>query len=141
MGDYPLWLFAAQNGRLEYVDESLATYRRAAGSVMHSDVKSIVRILLAQRLVREDYIKTFGCPEDLRRRVQITNNLNALMASALAGDQQMFFDEYEWFRRHNPEGQSDFKLHLRFLIMKWRLSWLLRLRYYFYLRAKLIGLG
>ena len=140
MGDYPLWLFAAQKGQVEYLDESLATYRRAAGSVMHSDVKSLVRILLAQRRVREDFIGAYGCSDNARRRVQITNNLNALMASALAGDQRMFFDEYEWFRRNNPDWRGDYRYRIRFFIIKWRLSWLLRLRYYLYLRAKLIGL-
>lgn len=141
MGDYPLWLFAARKGRVEYLDESLATYRRAAGSVMHSDVKSLVKILLAQRRVREDYVEMFGCSEETRRKAQITNNLNALMASALAGDQKMFFEEFKWFRQNNPDWHGNFKYRLRFWLMKCNLSWLLRLRYYFYLRKKLIGLG
>lgn len=139
MLDYPLWLFAAKKGSVKYIDESLATYRRTPGSIMNSGGKSAARILASQQRVREDYVEAFGCSQDLARQIRVANNRDALMASALAGDRQLFFNEFDWLRRNNPDWKSDYKNRLRFLIMKLHLSWLLRLRYSIYLRLRLRG--
>lgn len=138
LGDWPLWLFASRKGRVEYIDESLATYRLNPGSVTHSGLVFHVKSILSLRQMREDYIEVFGCSEDLLHGVRTANNSNALVASALAGDRQMFFREFNWFRRNNIGWRNGYKTWLRFFIMKCHLSCVLRLRYYIQVRLHLM---
>lgn len=100
--DWSMFLFAAHRGRIGYLDESLATYRRTPGSAMNSGPQARLRMdRAALDLVRE-VCEYADVPAEVESQALRQGWAQLLVTALRAGDTATAREAMQWAQDHPP---------------------------------------
>lgn len=85
-GDYNKLLFASTRGRIGYVSQSLATWRKVRGSASNAGFRSILRLRTAALECREQFISRYPVDKAIEEEAISLAHKDIMNAAFLAGD-------------------------------------------------------
>jgi glycosyltransferase involved in cell wall biosynthesis len=102
VGDWPLCLSVAALHKIEYLDRSLAVYRKVSGSAMNSGHASSLKLVLGCQAMIDDVCRRFSIDDALRAVAHSELHKTTLSLAFLAGDASAFDMSWIWLERNDP---------------------------------------
>jgi glycosyltransferase involved in cell wall biosynthesis len=99
MEDYPMWLELSNHTKIEYLDESLATYRIHKKSIRNTENPAkLLEFLNSTFKVRNHFIARYGCSEEVKKRVAERYYQKVLLYSNALKNKSLAKDAWVWLR-------------------------------------------
>ena len=95
-GDRNLLLYSSLRGKIGYIDESTATFRRTRGSATNSGNMSRLRMALATQECVEMFLERYPVPVDVSRKARVRLKEETLRYAFLQGDTEIMESCTRW---------------------------------------------
>ena len=133
VGDRPIVLHMSKMANIDYIDESLATYRRTPGSMTNVGHVKLLAQIRRKIDMYENFFREFGSKEEEwmdMQRICFRENLNAAF---LAGNIREFSSTLDWLKNYDARYANRFRVRLMAILIHVPLvsNLLIKVKHYF----------
>ena len=116
VGDRPLVLHMSKLADIDYIDESLATYRRTPGSMTNVGHARLLRQVVRKLDMYRNFCKAFGADPPEWLYMQRVCYRDSFSIAFLAGNAEVFTEAHAWLRSHDDRYSRRISVRLMVLV-------------------------